>query len=258
LQKARDELETRVRERTVDLSQALEKLRIENNQRQELEKTLRESENQVRFFASQCLTTQESERKRIAGELHDGIASSLIALKIRIERGAEKIDPGLNLELFHDLSSMVNEISGEIRRIMTDLRPAILDDLGIIPAMNWFLREYQKIYSRITVEAQVEVSEPEVPDSLKTPIFRITQEALNNIAKYSQASTVNLSFLKENNNIILAIQDNGRGFNLETVPKGLGLTTMRERAVLSGGTFAIEAAEGQGTTIRAIWNVDSI
>jgi signal transduction histidine kinase len=92
-----------------------------------------------------------------------------------------------------------------------------------------------------------------VPDSLKTPIFRISQEAMNNIAKYSKASLVNLSLRKEDNKVLLTIQDNGHGFDPNTVRKGLGLSTMRERAQLSGGSFGLESAIGKGTIIRATW-----
>jgi signal transduction histidine kinase len=146
---------------------------------------------------------------------------------------------GMAPESLQDLGSNVTEINNEVRRIMADLRPSILDDLGIIPAITWFCREYQKTYTHISVENQIGISEDEVPDSLKTPIFRISQEAMNNIARHSQASLVNLSFRKEDNKIWLTIQDNGQGFDLETVRKGLGLSTMRERAQLSGGTLPL-------------------
>ena len=167
-------------------------------ERKQAEEALQKAHDQVRFFASQCLTAQETERKRIAGELHDSIAASLGAMKFRIEKIAEEMKQGHgNPESLQDLGSKVTEINNEVRRIMADLRPSILDDLGIIAAMNWFCREYQKTYSHISVENQIGVSEHEVPDSLKTPIFRISQEAMNNIAKHSKASLVNLSLRKE-------------------------------------------------------------
>jgi signal transduction histidine kinase len=223
-------------------------------QRKELEGTLRESEHRVRYFASQCLTAQESERKRVAGELHDSVAASVGAMRFRIDKAVEEMKQGRgSLESLQDLGSQVMEINNEVRRIMADLRPSILDDLGIIPAMDWFCREYQKTYSHIFVEKQIGITEHDVPDSLKTPIFRISQEAMNNIAKYSKASLVNLSLRKETGKILLAIQDNGQGFDLETVKKGMGLSTMRERAQLSGGAFDLESAMGKGTIIRVSW-----
>lgn len=154
-----------------------------------------------------------------------------------------------------DVSSRLREINNEVRRIMADLRPSILDDLGIIPAIDWFCREYQKIYSDLSVDHHIAVSEDEVPDSLKTPIFRISQEAMNNIAKHSQASHANLSLLRESNKVVLKIEDNGQGFDLDTSKRGMGLSTMKERAQLSGGSFELESKTGKGTTVRAVWTI---
>jgi signal transduction histidine kinase len=156
-------------------------------------------------------------------------------------------------ESLQDLGLRVTEINNEVRRIMADLRPSILDDLGIIPALSWFCREYQKTYSHIFVENQIGTLEQEVPDSLKTPIFRISQEAMNNIAKHSQASLLTLSLRKDDDKIELKITDNGKGFDVDTVKKGMGLSTMKERAQLSGGSFDLESAVGKGTIIRVSW-----
>jgi PAS domain S-box-containing protein len=256
LRKAHDELEARVQERTSALSEAVQRLRAEIIQRKRLEETLRESETQVRFFASQCLTVQETERKRIAGELHDSIVASLAAVRFRIEKIAENMNRGLSTpESLQDVDSRVNEIAKEVRRIMADLRPSILDDLGIIAAIHWFCREYMKSYSHISVETQIGISEHEVPDSLKTPVFRISQEAMNNVAKYSKASLVNISLQKSDDKIELIVQDNGQGFDLDTVRKGLGLSTMKERAQLSGGSFDLRSVIGKGTIIRVSWPI---
>jgi signal transduction histidine kinase len=105
------------------------------------------------------------------------------------------------------------------------------------------------------VEKKFGIEEREVPDSLKTPIFRICQEAMNNIAKHSQASLVNLSLKKGDARIGLSLQDNGQGFDLEAVKKGMGLSTMRERAQLSGGAFDLESTIGKGTVIWVSWPV---
>ncbi|MFB3886064.1 MAG: PAS domain S-box protein [Thermodesulfobacteriota bacterium] len=251
---AHDELEQQVLERTSELSDAVERLRVENIQRKQLEDTLRQSEYQVRFFASQRLTAQETERKRVAGELHDSIAASLGAVKFKIDKIVEEMNQGHGSpESLEDLGSRVTEINNEVRRIMADLRPGILDDLGIVAAMNWFCREYEKIYTHIPVQKEIGVSEDEIPDSLRTPIFRICQEAMNNIAKYSKARLVNFSLQERDGRIELTIQDNGKGFNPDTVKRGMGLSTMKERAQLSGGTFELESAEGKGTVIRASW-----
>ena len=129
----------------------------------------------------------------------------------------------------------------------------MLDDLGIVATLNWFCREYQKTYSHISVANEIEISEDEVSNPLKTAIFRISQEAMNNIAKHSGASKVHLSLKKEENAIVLVIRDNGHGFDLEKVVRGMGLSTMKERTELSGGSFTIESVEDQETVIRASW-----
>jgi signal transduction histidine kinase len=145
-----------------------------------------------------------------------------------------------------------------------DLRPSILDDLGIKAALSWFCRRFQTIYSSICIETEIGFEENEVPDSLRTVIFRISQEALNNIAKHSKADRVNLFLRKTNAAIELGIEDNGQGFEVEEVlatesyKSGLGLSSMRERAELSGGSSCIESIKGKGTTIRASWPIEQL
>jgi signal transduction histidine kinase len=150
---------------------------------------------------------------------------------------------------------MIKESIEEVRRIQMDLRPSTLDDLGILATIGWFTREFQKIYSHIFIEKQTDIQEDEVSPPLKTVIYRVMQEALNNIAKHSKADLVRLSLRKIENRIELMIEDNGIGFDLESSRKGLGLSSMRERAELSGGMFFIESTVGKGTLIRASWTI---
>jgi signal transduction histidine kinase len=146
----------------------------------------------------------------------------------------------------------------ESRRIQMALRPSSLDDLGILPTLNWFFREFQQTYSNIHIETKININESDVPDHLRTVIYRICQEAFNNIAKHSKAKVVTTS-LRKTDQIELVIKDDGQGFNLdeklspENHNRGLGLTSMRERAELTGGSFAIESIHGSGTTVRVSW-----
>ena len=135
----------------------------------------------------------------------------------------------------------------------------MLDDLGLLPTIEAACREFESIHSEIHVEKQIDIREDDLPDSLKIVIYRLLQEALNNIAKHSQADLVRLSLKETDGKIELAIYDNGRGFDLghvlsvEESKRGLGLTGMKERTELSEGSFSIESSKGAGTTVRASW-----
>jgi len=257
LRKSRDELEIRVQERTSDLAKANKELQAEIVERKRMEASLRESENRLRILSSQLLTVQENERKRVARELHDGIGQTLAAIKFGLESklsqmGKKKPPLGISVE---SIISLAQNGIEESRRIQMDLRPSILDDLGILATIGWFIREFRKVYAHIQIERQTEIKEEEVPEFLKIALFRVMQEALNNIAKHSEADSVRLLLRKVENKIELTVEDNGIGFDPETAEKGMGLTSMRERTELSGGTFRIESTPGKGTTIRASWPV---
>jgi signal transduction histidine kinase len=224
LQRANDELERRVEERTAE----------------------------VRFLSSRLLTAQEEERRRIAIDLHDGIGGLLSAIKYQVEAAQRDDD-------LKETVSLLQRAIEECRRIQMALRPSLLDDLGLLATFNWLIREFQKRTPGLTVEKQFEVEEQEIPTALRTVIFRITQEALNNIAKFSGADWMRVSLRKARGELVLTVQDNGRGFEIEkaltkgSTERGLGLASMRERTELSGGAFSIESSPGKGTVVRGTW-----
>jgi len=222
-----------------------------------MEEELRKSENRLRLLSSQLINVQESERKRIARDIHDSIGQTLAAIKFGLENklsqmGGGAVPPGVSIE---NIISLTQNGIEESRRIQMDLRPSILDDLGILATIGWFAREFQKVYVHISVEKHISVQEDEIPDSLRTVLFRVMQEAMNNVAKHSKANLIRLSLKKMGDRIELCIEDNGAGFDPETIKKGLGLTSMRERTDLSGGSFEIESVHGRGTIIRASWAI---
>ena len=235
-------------------------------ERKRSEETLRESQKQLKYFSSKLLTALEEERKRIARELHDAVGSSLSAIKFGLETTLRQVEQGkAEPESLHILVSMTQLAIDESRRIMADLRPSTLDDLGIVITIGWFCREFQKIYPDTSIEKQICLREEEIPDSLKIVIFRVIQEAFHNIAKYSKANQVNLSLQRIDNMIELIIKDNGVGFDWKSDcfgnddhKRGLGLTSMRERTELSGGSFSIASSSETGTEVRASWSWDKI
>jgi signal transduction histidine kinase len=250
-----DEMENKVSFKTLEFIESLTPIIGEAVIRFNLEEELKESEGRLRFLSSELLRVQENERKRIAREIHDGIGQTLAAIKFSLEsklsQAGNVVAPqGSTLE---SIISLTQSGIDEARRIQMDLHPSVLDDLGILATLAWFTREYQKVYSHIRIERKTTLNEEDVPDPLKIVLYRIIQEALNNVAKHSKANLVNLSLTKSEGRIELMIEDNGMGFDLENYRKGLGLTSMRERAELSGGSFTIESTQQEGTTIRANW-----
>jgi signal transduction histidine kinase len=237
-------------------------LQEEISERRRIEDSLLDSEAQLRLLSSRLLSAQEEERKRIARELHDSIGASLSAAKFSMENVIDQIQKEtVELTPINYSIRVIQLAIDEVRRIVMDLRPSILDDIGIIATLNWFCKQFQTIHSNIHVDMLIEINEDEVPETLKIIIFRIVQEAFHNIAKYSGAEWVEVSIAKLNDTIHLSIEDRGIGFDLRSIyanrksGKGLGLMSMRERTELSGGIFVIESKIGEGTNIRASWTL---
>ena len=180
LRKSRDELGLRVQERTAELLQINETLRN---------------------LSSKLMSVQENERKRVALEVHDVLGSSLSAIKFKAEEAVFHLPQDGPLNISKPLEALITLVQDTIekaRRIQADLRPPHLDDLGIVATLSWFCRRFKTIYPGIEVGQTVTIREEEVPDHLKIAIFRITQEAMNNIGKHARADSVYLGLRKVN------------------------------------------------------------
>ena len=228
---------------------------------------LRESRDELQRLSGLLVTIQEDERRRIAADLHDGLGQSLSLIKLSIEAAARQLDAGAAGEagaLLQALIPRVRQALAEVRRACTELRPAILDDLGILPTLSWFFREFEASCPQIAVEKAFNVAEHEVPLPLQITLYRIVQEATNNIVKHAGATRVRVGLDRIGDILSLVIEDNGCGFDPDSVPfvegeaRGLGLLSMKERAVFSGGSYRIASAPGQGTRIEVSWACDSL
>ncbi len=242
LQMTNEALESRVRERTASLEQA--------------NAALRDSEKKLRRLSLKLLSAQEEERKRIAAELHDSIGSSLGAIKFGLESALD--DAPLNAETRRTVGQVVQMVchtTQDVRRIMHNLRPPLIDRFGLISTLTDHLRQIESVYGGKVIRKRFEVQEVDIPECLKIVIFRVIQEAFHNMAKYSQATEAHLVLSLEKGVIWLRIRDNGISFEVKTANKGLGLTSMRERVELSGGRFAIHSSPDQGTRIEAAWSI---
>jgi signal transduction histidine kinase len=223
------------------------------------------SNNELRALSSKLLSIQEEERKRLASELHDSIGQTFAAIKLRVEIVLELINRGDWTVASNQLAQFVPILQRSIeetRSIYMGLRPLMLDSMGLLATLEWLCVECMKLYPERQIVFEAGVSEDEIPENLKVNIFRIAQEALNNIAKHSKAEWVDISFSKTRDGIELVVSDDGVGMDLDLIlrtstARSLGLTSMRERAELTGGSFSIKSAPGDGTTIRARWPVEA-
>jgi signal transduction histidine kinase len=251
LKETNEELEKRVAERSAEL--------------QTRNEALRDSEKRLRQLSSQILKVQEDERKRIAEDIHDSLIAQMNVIKLSMETVLDRTKgDSIASDSLRSLIDLTGRGINETRRIMADLRPSMLDDLGLLPTLNWYCREFEGGYPQIRIEKDFEATEEQIPGSLRTTVFRIFQEALNNAAKNSKANFIRLHLTCLGNRLELTITDDGKGMDLLNAPgeidpqKSFGLASMSERARLSGGQAAIESIRGQGTTIRASWQIGQL
>jgi PAS domain S-box-containing protein len=225
--------------------------------------SLRRSESELRLLSAQLIATQELERQRIAAELHDGIGQSLSEMKFALEDfenllSASGVAAG-HRNTVRQLVERIRREVDEVRRIAMGLRPSTLDDLGILATLGWYTREFRASHRHVELETVVDMDEDQVAVPAKTAIFRIVQEATNNIVTHSGARKALVSLTNTMSHIELVIRDDGAGFEptrfaaIEASGRGFGLASMRERAELSGGRFQLKSAQGRGTTVRVTW-----
>jgi PAS domain S-box-containing protein len=209
------------------------------------------AQEELSRFAVEAHATLENEKTRVARELHDELAQSLTALKmdaIWVRDNLPADGNGASTKL-SDMLSMLDATVAATRRIAADLRPLMLDDLGLIPAVDWLVRSFTErsgVACSLLVDDEMELHEP-----YATAIFRILQEALANVGKHAQASSATVAIDRTLDAVVLKVTDNGRGFSLSEPRKreSLGLMGLRERVRLLKGTIDIDSEPGRGTQI---------
>jgi len=267
LRKAHTELERRVSERTAELEGANKALQLEIAERKRAEQELRGSRQRLRHFAARLQDVREEEKQKIAREIHDELGQVLTGLKIDLSWLSKKISSGLtsperrpSAKETADLRKKLESMSGLldstmeiVRRISRELRPSVLEHLGLLGTLEWQAHEFET-RTGITCTVSAGMQEVRLKDQDQAlAVFRIFQEALTNVARHAEASEVKVGLKEVNGSLVLNIADNGKGIeDVETAcHKSVGLLGMRERAILLGGDFAIESAPGKGTTLTA-------
>jgi len=217
----------------------------------------RQLQENMRFYVQQVTRAHEDERKRVARELHDDVSPFLLLLIQRLDAITSSTRPKLSKSLMSTLEGLrrqVREALERLQRCAQNLRPRILDDLGLVAALEWMAEDMARNHG-IDVPVEVIGIERALPAETQLLLFRIAQEALNNVRKYAEASRAVVKLELKDNNITMTVSDNGKGFELperagDLASTGkLGLAGMQERARLLGGTLEIESTRGKGTII---------
>lgn len=238
--RANQDLEGRVEERTRELKR--------------LYRELSEREQGRARLLRKVIGAQEEERKRVARELHDETSQSLAALVMGLETALTTLPPGAARDRLHETKAIAVRALEELHRLLLDLRPSVLDDLGLTSAIRWCAERHLKPLG-IAVRCEFAGLERRLPPEVETALFRVVQEAVTNIAKHAEAETVLIQCTADARQVTIEIEDDGRGFEPQAlVPSretgtGLGLAGIRERVELLGGTVEIESAPGQGMRI---------
>jgi signal transduction histidine kinase len=250
---------------------ALKQLKKEIGNRETVQKALKTSERhhrqlleashqmqeQLRRLSHDILSAQEEERKRISRELHDEIGQTLTAINVKLVALKQQAALGtasLGKQLV-GTQRLLERSMNTVHRFARELRPPLLDDLGLIPALRSYMKEFSK-RTRVPVHVTLFAAVERLDGDKRTVLYRVAQEALSNVEKHAHATRVNVSIRKTGDVARMEIHDNGKSFQVQRALfakkiKRLGLLGMRERVEMVGGSFAVESSPGTGTTVRA-------
>ena len=229
---------------------------IDNPEPHKQKKSQQRKRDTIRTISMRLNDIEENGRKRISRQLHDQVGQDLTALNINLDIVMSLLKEGktdLSLRRLEDSARIARQTTEHIRHLMTDLRPPVLDDFGLLATLRWYADQFSQ---RTGLQVIISGSEPfpELSTSLAMPLFRITQEALDNAARHAQAHRVSIELLEKKQHIRLSIADDGIGFKPDQIKQprgnnGWGLWIMQQRAESIGGKFRIHSQPGKGTNL---------
>jgi len=245
LQEAHDLLEARVQHRTREL-RAVNEVLIAR------EKELRNNAESLRKLTGRLIAAQEDERRRIGRELHDGLTQNLAAMANDVGRLAQEAEAneGRDEDGLHKIKEGLMELSENVHSLSRQLHPAIVEDLGIVSALQSLCEEVQRNAS-VQIDYEADAIPADIPNGHEFCVYRVAQEALRNVVKHSRATRAQVHLHSKNGTLKFQVRDNGRGFNLDEAKNqiGLGLRSIEERVWFVGGTVRVETGPGDGTVI---------
>lgn len=233
-------------ERVLREVQALRQQRLAEN-------ALRQSSEQLRRLAAHLQAIREEERASIAREIHDELGQALTGLKMDCAWLAKRLRPDQPdlQQKTEEITVLIDATVQTVRRIATEMRPGVLDDLGLVAAIEWQARDFE---NRSGIKCELNLAAPELhlDRERSTAVFRIFQEVLTNVVRHANAAQVAVRLAKEDANVVLEVRDDGRGIteNEIAAPQSLGILGMRERALVFGGEVSFTGSPSQGTTVR--------
>ena len=214
---------------------------------------LEKSHTELRNFASYLQNIREEERKNISREIHDELGQQLTGIKMDVSAIFRGINPQYkqHQDAFKQVLEMINHSVKTVRKISAQLRPSILDDLGLAAAIEWHAQEFYKRYDVVCVFKN-ELNTDKISPSIESNLFRILQESLTNIARHAEAKNVLISLQNNLNTVTLTVTDDGKGFTKNQRSSTLGLLGMKERVLMMNGEFKIQTEKGKGTIVKVI------
>jgi len=224
-------------------------------ERKRAEKELEEANQQLRLLSHRLFEVQEEERRHLARELHDEVSQTLTAAKLNLKIIAPDVPPAVACRL-EDSIQILDRLLVQVRQISLDLRPPLLDELGLVPALRWLVdQQAQRARLRVTFTSNAE--RLEMDRSIRTACFRVAQEAITNVIRHARAATVTVELRAEPDCVWLVVHDDGAGFDEGAKQQraahgsSVGLLSMNERVALLGGELKVNSTPGRGTEIRA-------
>ena len=212
-----------------------------------------QARTELKELSARLVETQENDRRAISRELHDEVGQSLSAVLVELgilSKAIRGVDDPRPREQVDSIRKLVEECVGVVRNMALLLRPSMLDDLGLVPALQWQAREVSR-RTGMRVKVAVEGVSDELPESHRTCVYRIVQEALHNCSRHAEARVVRIAVRQEPDRLVLSIQDDGKGFDTQRT-RGLGLLGMQERVAYLGGAFEMQSEPGGGTLLSIV------
>ena len=259
LSKPYDSVELQIRLRGLNQVARYRHLQDEREKLQEANNKLQNQNNELNILSGKVIDIQEMERRRLAMELHDDLGQLITGLKMTLENGMAEQNSGSS-NRFSEALAIANQLLRNVRELSLNLRPTMLDDLGLFAALDWLFKPYTQQTNIQVIHNINPLEERRFSSLIEITVFRLIQEALTNAARHADITEISVSMVMEPGALRITIVDQGKGFNIENLNSGesTGISSMRERVSWVGGDFSIHSTLGEGTIISGEFPIEDM